>query len=421
LAETFLADSFRFFAQALSKTTFLGASVLLFFWFIDSAIAQQTVDGLLVPEGQILIGPVFRRNGSAVPSITSGADANTYIFSLAPTRSFLNSDAAVVIHTSEPTQYLRVYTSGITKPVGGFIVPSEVVRGLTPSQIRDVLALPFLPDATTIVKVPAGTFVLYGTAAPILGDFPANPPSIPSPGPWGHGGVIQGNLIGVTSDPNAKNAAFVPAGDYVNQQPMGAFALSYRPRGGSGNAGAVAAALDLGIPPPQFSDMDSVYNSLDLLNIGDPGPLRSALIQLDGEAYADFASVEIAGARMFMDAVRSQLRLERLDTRAADEAGSAGKEIGNANTVQQSRAGAPNLWFTGFGGGGTVSGDNESHGLNYAIGGPAIGIDLRVNHGLLMGGAFSCERSGFSTSGISGNGNLDTYVAGLYASYEHGG
>jgi hypothetical protein len=118
LAETFLADSFRFFAQALSKTTFLGASVLLFFWFIDSAIAQQTVDGLLVPEGQILIGPVFRRNGSAVPSITSGADANTYIFSLAPTRSFLNSDAAVVIHTSEPTQYLRVIHPALLNRLG---------------------------------------------------------------------------------------------------------------------------------------------------------------------------------------------------------------------------------------------------------------------------------------------------------------
>jgi subtilase-type serine protease len=48
------------------------------------------------------------------------------------------------------------------------------------------------------------------------------------------------------------------------------------------------------------------------------------------------------------------------------------------------------------------------------------GIDIRVNPALLVGGALSYERSGFSTSGISGNGNLDTYVAGLYASYGHG-
>jgi hypothetical protein len=351
---------------------------------IDSATAQQTVGGLLVPDGQITIGPVFRRNGTVVPSITTGTDANTYIFSVAPTLSFLNSDPAVVIHTSVPTQYVRVYTSGISKAVGGFIAPSDVVRGLTPAQIRDVLALPFLPDSMTIVKVPARTFVLYGTAAPILGNFAANPPNIPSPGPWGRGGVIQGNLIGITSDPNARNAAFVPAGDYVNQQPIGAFALSYQPRGGGGNAGAVAEALDLAIPPPQFSDMDTVYNSLDLLNIGNPGPLQSALMQLDGEAYADFASVEIAGAKMFMDTVRTQLRLERLDSGTTYDAGSNGKEISTPNRVRQSGVGVPDIWFAGYGGGGTVSGDNDSHGLNYAIGGPAIGIDIRVNPALLV-------------------------------------
>jgi outer membrane autotransporter protein len=112
------------------------------------------------------------------------------------------------------------------------------------------------------------------------------------------------------------------------------------------------------------------------------------------------------------------LRLERLDTGTTYDAGSDGKETSTPNTVRQSRVCAPGIWFTGFGGGGTVSGDNGSHGLNYAIGGPAIGIDIRGNPAFLVGGALSYERSGLSTSGISGNGNIDTYVAGLYASYE---
>jgi hypothetical protein len=73
--------------------------------------------------------------------------------------------------------------------------------------------------------------------------------------------------------------------------------------------------------------MDTVYNSLGLLNIGDPGPLRSALIQLDGEADADFTSVEIAGAKMFIDGAPTQLRFARLDTGAAYEAGSDDKKI----------------------------------------------------------------------------------------------
>ena len=55
----------------------------------DAALAQQVVGGMIVPDGQVVSGPVFRRNGTTVPSITTGADANTYIFSTPPTASFL--------------------------------------------------------------------------------------------------------------------------------------------------------------------------------------------------------------------------------------------------------------------------------------------------------------------------------------------
>lgn len=43
--------------------------------------------------------------------------------------------------------YARVYTQGITNPVGGFIAPANTIRGLDVHQICDVLALPFLPDS----------------------------------------------------------------------------------------------------------------------------------------------------------------------------------------------------------------------------------------------------------------------------------
>ena len=135
----------------------------------------------------------------------------------------------------------------------------------TAEQIRNLLALPYLPDSLVIVEVPAGTCMLIGTAAPILGHFPANPPAIPTPGPWGRGGVPQEKLLGISSAPGCANPQFVPSGDYVNLQPIGQQALSYRPRAGGGNAGAVAAALDTATPPPLFTDMDGVYNSLDLL------------------------------------------------------------------------------------------------------------------------------------------------------------
>jgi len=83
----------------------------------------------------------------------------------------------VVIRTSSPTQYVRAYTAGVTNPVGGFVAGSDTVRGLAAAQVRDVLALPFLPDSLTIVQVPAGTCMIVGQAAPILCSFAANPPS----------------------------------------------------------------------------------------------------------------------------------------------------------------------------------------------------------------------------------------------------
>jgi hypothetical protein len=46
-------------------------------------------------------------------------------------------------------------------------------------------------------------------------------------------------------------------------------------------------------------------------------------------------------------------------------------------------------------------------------------VDIWVSPALLVGGAFGYERSVLSTIGISGNGDIDTYVVDLYASYEH--
>jgi hypothetical protein len=49
---------------------------------------------------------------------------------------------------------VRAFTSGgVTNQAGSFIARSNTVRGLNEAQIRDVLALPFLPDSLTIVQV----------------------------------------------------------------------------------------------------------------------------------------------------------------------------------------------------------------------------------------------------------------------------
>ncbi|MGK9168498.1 autotransporter outer membrane beta-barrel domain-containing protein [Inquilinus limosus] len=353
-------------------------------------------------------GPVYRRDGSAISSVTTGADANAYIFSTPPTESFVNSAPAAVVRTTAETQYVRVYTEGTTRAVGGFIAGSDVVRRLTAAEIKDRLALPYLPDSLTIVRVPAGTCILTGTGAPILGNFPANPPSIPVGGPWGSGGTAQSLLIGRSDDPNCANPQFLPADAYANRQLIGAKALAYGPRAGGGNAGAIAEALDRATPPQLFGDMDHVYNSLDLLNYGDQGPLRSALQQLSGEVYADLPSVEIAGAQTFLNVLRQQMRQSR---------NSGAVPAGGIAAAGPGEPGAPNAWVAGLGSFGRLSGDGDRHDVDFDIVGVAAGFEHRLDDALAAGGALAFSTSGFNTRKLSGDGDLSTVSLGLYASY----
>lgn len=251
-----------------------------------AAVGQQMVGGMLLPNGEVLTGPIVRRNGTSVSSIATGADANTHILSTSPTLAFVSGVPAAVVRTAVSSLYVRAYTAGVTNPVRGFVAPINAVRGLTAEQIRDVLALPYLPTSLTLVEVPAGTCVLYGQAAPIVGNFAANPPAIPAPDPWGRGGALQGVLLGPSSQPGCADAGFVPAQNFTSRQAIGGFALAYRPNAGQGNTYAVASALDVGSFPAQFSDMDGIYNSLDALNFSSPSALQMAPKQLGGEAYA---------------------------------------------------------------------------------------------------------------------------------------
>jgi uncharacterized protein YhjY with autotransporter beta-barrel domain len=374
--------------------------------------------GLPLPPGQVIDGPVKRRDGTAV-TISSGVDANLYIRSTPPTESFVGSGAARAVITTAPTQYIRFYTAGVTNPVGGFIVGSNAVRGLTADQLRDKLATPYRPDSYTIVQVPAGTCLLVGTAAPITGNFPANPPSVPTPGPWGRGGVVQGVLIGKNANPSdCGGAQFLDPASYINRQPIATYALAYRPRAGFGNAGAVAAALDLAMPPALFTDADGVYNKLDVLNFGNPAALQYALTQLDGEAYADTATVEIVAAQMFQRVVHDQMRLGRGSGGLAGNI-AVGALTGDADSTAD-HAAVVRPWISGFGGAGGLGGNGDSHNLNYNAQGVAGGIDHRFTSAVLAGLALGYTHSNFNTSGISGNGYLDTFSVETYASYAPG-
>jgi outer membrane autotransporter protein len=404
----------------------------------DPAVAQQVVSGMVLPNGQVASGPVFRRNGTTVPSITTGVDANTYIFSTPPTLSFLPSGPAAMVLTSVPSLYVRGVTAGVTGVVGSFVAPSNTVRGLTAAQVRDVLALPYLPDTIAFVQVPAGTCVLYAPGAPIMGNFPAGP-TYP-PGPWGNGGALQASVVGPAASSNCQNPGFVPRENYKYLQLIGSGALAYRPNAGKGNTYAVAAALDVGAFPAQFSDMDTVYNSLDIMNnSSSPGALQIALKQLDGESYADFGYMSMMAGRLFLNVMHQQIRGARLGQPTSATSTMAQTAEAPLNLTEspptptematdlkrqmpspgERRTETGGVWLSPYGAIGTVYGSAATHSLSYSLGGFAVGGDVRVAQDLVIGGALSYANAGISTS-IPASGSNEAISLAAYASYSPG-
>ena len=363
----------------------------------------QSADGLPIPPGLIITGQVFRGMafngydcptptpcpGTSVPSIATGNDANQYLLPKYTDPSFTPGRAAVVVQTAVPTQYVRFYNPSFpANQAGNFIVGSNEVRGLTPEQVRAVMALPYTPTMETLVQVPIGTCLIIGPANPLFGQ---------------PGGAVQEFIIGASQGGAGcgPTPQYIPLGSYINGQSIGAFALAYAPRAGGGNTGAVAYALDRATPPALFTDMDSIYNALDVLNFGDSGPLRAALVQLDGEVYADVPSVAISAGKMFLDVLHDQTQLARGYT---DPAG------GNAWRI----------WMSGFGGGGSLSGNGDAHNVNFGGGGVSMGADRHFGPAIVAGVAAAYLQSSFDTNGISGNGNLNSLAVASYAGYTAG-
>ena len=398
----------------------------------------QTASGLPLPPGNVVSGQVFKPPfecaPASVPSITNGADANAYILpsSCSAQPSFVANAPAAMVVTTAPTEYVRFYcptcspSSVANRP---FMADTSTVRGLSPAQIQNVLALPAVPTMETIVLVPAGSCVLVGKGAPAFG---------------GSGGPAQEWAAGTPSGANCFGLQYLPASDYINQQPIGAAALLYGPNAGGGNAGAVAAALDRGPYPAPFTGMTGIYNSLDLLNFGNPAPLQAALVQLDGEIHASVQTVMLGDSLYLREAVLGRLRQSSFmgsagpmaalgsggptlayvdDTGAADSESASNSALAYADEhapafptktpPPTSPAGETVFWVQGIGAWGQLEGNGGAADVSRNLAGFFAGVDRRFGPNSIAGLAGGYTNSSVSIGDLASSAAINTaHLAG---------
>jgi len=214
--------------------------------------------------------------------IMSGTDANA---GYSPTSLPWDANTEVTItKTNEVEQYVRLYDPATgSNQAGRWMMRAADVRGKTIAQLRDMFALPATPVYITVIRVPmlagTGTEMWTGIAGPITG--------------WGAGGGEQFYL----------NGSYIPMSSFINGQALTNNAMSYADQAAPGNNKAISAYLDSYVPQA-YSDLENVYNVLDILNYGDRTNLRNAFNQIGPAYYDSIGETVLNMSRLFSEAAR---------------------------------------------------------------------------------------------------------------------
>lgn len=291
------------------------------------------------------------------------------------------------VQPSAPMYFVRVYTEPNSGPLGSFIVRASLVRGLTPEQIRDILALPELPQKIDHVKVPGlGKYALWtGIAGKIM-----------SPGhEWGNGGGLQTKIIGKETDPSPPadpdrfaDYSRLPPDSYMNAHYIGNYALSYRESVSNGNAGRVADYLDHHLPLP-YSDMEDVYTTLDFVNEDGPNELAAALAQISPIVFDSYSTIAFRNGLLF-----HSLLFKRFEP-----------------PIQ-----GCSFWGTVAGEQGSQTAEEDRIGFYYQTGLIALGKDWRISPAVTMGTAAGYFRNHIGWNS-RGNADINHLQLGIYSTY----
>lgn len=341
--------------------------------------------------------PPFQTPGNAVEEINY-INAQWDVNITLQTVPFDTRTPVTEIIPSQPLHFVRFFApaSG-TSPNGLFIVRSSEVRGLTPEQIQDKLALPILPTHIVNVDLPPSPdpatgklfALMTGIAAPIEG--------------YGNGGGLQSRFIVDFNGTYYFSEYCFFLGLRDHPQLIGATALSYQPMAGGGNSGHIAAYLDKFIPIP-YSDLENVYTSLDYLNwtgFG-PDPLQEALNQISPSRYEALAFIGMRNILLFANLFLDQCR-EECESKRCMPIFCHGR-----------------LWVTGVGEFGNQETVHTMTGFDYQTGGAVGGIDCQLCEDWLFGIGLAGLNSHLSDHHDEGSGSLTSTEMGLYVNYAPG-
>jgi outer membrane autotransporter protein len=374
------------------RITFLFRAFLSIFFFsqilfFSSQAIARPPDPLVFPTGEILA--VLSADGVNQELINQGRATSS-------TLPFTSGTTAYEIRTTRDLYMVRTYLRDPSRlkdgAVGSWLMNPTALRGISPTQVKDVFALPALNDYLTTVKVPAGTILRTGSAGPITG--------------WGDGGGQQILLV-----------SRLPIANYQQQRTLVDQTLLFSPLVPRGNPWAIAACLDNLPQPEPYSDWSVVNLMLGYLT---PGPLTQALNQVGPERYDTLTQLDIQNTLVFTTALMERRR-NRMGPPPSSEmkpdiiAKAKSPGSGSSPSFEMKQEGL-SFWGEGVGAFGQQDSSRDQVGFQYQTGGLLVGADKKIRENLLVGSGISLSRTGFSWNDNLGDGNMTQVNLGLYGS-----
>lgn len=162
--------------------TFGKYQAYLYAWFVDYGGFTGIENVSVFTEGRTIKGEkagildyTFAGVGAIIPFVSSSTIKSIFRVSAETANAkhiargldapFDASKEIFDVVLKKDEQFVRVFSSKLNNKTGDFLVKAEEIKGLTPVQIKNRLALDYVPDMMVDVNVPSGTTLRGGVAA----------------------------------------------------------------------------------------------------------------------------------------------------------------------------------------------------------------------------------------------------------------